>query len=339
MVCFLSTSFLSFQSFQMAFLSSELTLSLKTLSAEIAEASEITYEKCATFAASVATIAAAAAATAAAAAAAPATAEKPAKKIKKATTVKPAAVDEAKLLAPVDALASPAVASVEVIRDPYATHKHRVAKIDPLLCISRKIDEKNPIEGTRKGDTGAVNKMFPEKQCSKKPLPGQKFCKTCSEKEDEAKKDLSKRPNGYFGRLDETTLYPMAPIIGSACFFEKYPKGLVNDPTTAPIPVVEAAAVEAAPATKAKKPRAKKEKAVAPVVENTMIAATGETPVKPWVTFMYEGRVVIRNEADGRTYEADTTKTEREQMAKKDQCIGRWQDGALNIYADEEDDA
>jgi len=321
----------------MAFLSSELTLSLKTLSAEIAEASEITYDKCATFAASVATIAAEAAAAAAAAAATPAIAEKPAKKIKKATTVKPAAaVDKAELnlLAPVDAVA--VAVATEIVRDPYANHKYRVAKIDPLLCMSRKIDEKNPIEGTRKGDAGAVNKMFPEKQCSKKPLPGQKFCKTCSEKEDEAKKDATKRPNGYFGRLDEAILYPMAPIIGSACFFEKYPKGLINDPTTAPI---VATATTETPAAKAKKPRAKKEKVV---VENTMVAASDETPVKPaWITQKYEGRVVIVNTANNRTYEADSQIHDREKMPKMDQFLGIWKNGTIDLYdaAEDTDDA
>jgi hypothetical protein len=260
--------------------------------------------------------------------------------------------------------------------------------------MGRKIDEKNPVPGTRKGDAGATIKMYPEKQCPKKPLPGQKLCKICNEKAEESKANPATVPTGYFGRLDEP-LFHMARVIGCGYFFEKYPNGLAEDPTTAPVAketsavatgaaepkvaepkvaepkvaepkvaepkvtkpkVAKAKVTDESKPTESKadevaepkvaaehkvaaEPKAKKPRAKKLTTTNTTVAASGEAPVKPeWVTFLYEGRVHIRNEKDGRTYEADTSKKDREEMVKKDSYKGRWRDGALDIYAPEEDD-
>jgi hypothetical protein len=344
----------------MSFLSAELSASLKTIvttmSADL-EAGPISHERCASFATEVAAVAAKAS-VAAVEPTVPVVAEKKPTK-KKATTVKPPAVvvekvEENTLLVPVDAEAK-SVASAVVAQDPYASHKFRIAKPDGSLCMGRKIDVKNPIPGTRKGDKGATNIIFPEKQCSKKPLPGQKLCKICTEKHDEFNAKPTTVPKDYYGRLDEP-MFAKARVIGCEYFFEKYPTGLADDPSTAPMAATVAATVAAttapgtvaattAPATaaaavetKVKKPRAKKEKTVV-ATTNTTVAASEEVAVKPeWVTFLYEGRVHIRNESDGRTYEADTSKEVREDMVKKDTYKGRWRDGALDVYAPENDD-
>jgi hypothetical protein len=333
----------------MSFLSAELSASLRTIVTTMSadcETGPISHERCASFAAEVAAVA-----TKAAVPAAESTAVVAVKKAtkKKATTVKPPANEENTLLAPVDAEVKSAVPTV-VAQDPYATHKYRIAKPDESLCMGRKVDLKNPVPGTRKGDTGATNIIYPEKQCSKKPLPGQKLCKICTEKHDQFTTNPKTVPKDYFGRLDEP-LFPMARVIGCEYFFDKYPKGLADDPSTAPVAATGATAATAAPVAaattapvaaaaepKVKKPRVKKEKTVA-ATTNTTVAASEESAVKPeWVTFLYEGRAHIRNEADGRTYESDGTKTEREDMIKKDTYKGRWRDGALDVYAAENDD-
>lgn len=371
-ILILSFNFLSL-TFTMSFLSSSVSDSLKsvvtTMAADI-EAGAISHERCATFAAAVQKVAVDAAAEVKVAA----------KKVKTTKT------EEVALLVPVDS----AVANTSVIRDPYASHKYRLATIDGTLCMGRKIDEKNPVPGTRKGDAGASIKMYPEKQCPKKPLPGQKLCKICNEKDQESNANPAAVPTGYFGRLDEP-LFHMARVIGCGYFFEKYPNGLAEDSTTAPVETTvtepkaaepkaaepkaaepkvaktkvvkpkvakpkaettaETAAETAAVAepkaaepkaaeTKAAEPKAKKPRAKKLTTTNTTVAASDQGPVKPeWVTFLYESRVHIRNLKDGRTYEADCSKTEHEQMVKKDSYKGRWRDGALDIYTPEEDDA
>jgi hypothetical protein len=214
--------------------------------------------------------------------------------------------------------------------------------------MGRKIDDKNPIPGTRKGDAGATTLMFPEKQCTKKPLPGQKLCAICLRKDDEYKAKPTTIPKDYFGLLDEP-LFANSKVIGCEYFFSKYPKGLLDDPTTAPVPTAPAPVPTAPVANeikvvtltvtepkKPKKPRAKKENIV---VENTTVAKTDEAPVQPeWFTFLYEYRVLIRNTKDGRVYDADTNKSEREEMIKWDSYRGRWRDGELDIYAPENEE-
>jgi hypothetical protein len=375
----------------MSFLSSSVSDSLKsvvTMMAADIEAGAISHERCATFAAAVQKVAVDAAAEVKVAA-------------KKVKTTKTTVSDATELLAPVDA--GTVVATVPASRDPYASHKYRLATIDDTLCMGRKIDEKNPVPGTRKGDAGASIKMYPEKQCPKKSLPGQKLCKICNEKAQESNANPAAVPTGYFGRLDEP-LFHMARVIGCGYFFEKYPNGLAEDPTTAPVettvaepkvaeskaaepkvaktkvakpkvakpkvettaepkndePVAETKAADPkvaktkvaetvvepnaaetkAAEPKAAEPKAKKPRAKKLTTTNTTVAASDQGPVKPeWVTFLYESRVHIRNLKDGRTYEADCSKTEHEQMVKKDSYKGRWRDGALDIYTPEEDDA
>jgi hypothetical protein len=290
-------------------------------------------------------------------AAEPVVEEKP-KKSRKATTTKPKAkmdpVEEA-LLLPVDAeiVTAPAPVLVPVVvpipreimdtMDPLKKHKHRIQDIDHSLCMGRKIDEANPIEGTRKGDEGANGMFWPEKQCSKKPLPGQKLCKICAEKDNEVKAGKPAHKQ-YYGRLDEP-LYWNAKVIGCKHFFDKYPKGLLNDPTTAPttpVTVVADAPVttvseDKKPAKKATKAKAKTT-AEAPVVDETIqetVAIVADAPADiEWLTFLHKGKPLIRNLKTKKVYEMDLNKRgSRAEAAIMDKCLGTWQeDGTIDPY-------
>jgi len=368
-----------------SFLSSELTTTFKTLvntmAADIDGDAPVSRERFTTFSGEVSKIASAALAEATAApstptkATAPASTDAPKKAPKKKlTTTKSAApIDTAALLAPVDSdpatLAAPAVpvAAAAFVRDAYATHKSRLAKIDEALCMGRKIDVDNPVAGTRKGDAGATFQIYPELQCSKKPLPGGKLCKICASKHDEYKANTSKIPARYYGLLNEP-MFPRALVVGCDMFFANYPNGIECDPTTAPIKAATTAApapaakaeaapaatatpapaakAEAAPAAKveevkAKKPRAKKTVASVPAEASTTasVAATETAPVEPeWVAFLHDDRVHMRNTKDGRVYEAHPGKTDRLEKVNFESYQGRWRDGALDIYAPEKDE-
>lgn len=239
------------------------------------------------------------------------------------------------LLAPVDATAT-ATATVAVTvapttADPLKGHKYRLQTVDAALCVARKIDQKNPIPGTRKGDEGATKMYWPEKQCSRKPMPGQPLCKQCTEKEDDVKAEREYKD--WYGRLDQPIIHT-AMVIGCGQFFEKYPKGLLNDPTTAP-PAAPAAAAPTAPATAAapaaKKTRVTKAKTL-PAAES--VAVTDEAvPEAKWETFLHESRPLIRNLKSQKVYEVNPHKTTHEDMVLRDKCVGRWVDGALDPYA------
>jgi len=383
--CFLTSNFLSFVlsflSFKMsAFLSSDLSTTFKTLvntmAGDITGDAPVSRERFTAFSSEVSKIAVAVLAETAVAPATPTKApvaaptDAPKKAPRKATTTKSVASKEveAALLAPVDSepatLATAAPASGTFERDAYATHKSRLAKIDSALCMGRKIDEDNPLAGTCKGDAGATVKIYPEKQCSKKPLAGGKLCKICTGKDDEYKANTTKVPTGYFGRLDEP-LFHAARVVGCDMFFAKYPNGLVGDPTTAPVAAPATAApatataapatatATAAPATvapatvaKAEEPKVKKSRAkkatttTAPAEATTTVsvAATEIAPVEPeWVAFLFDDRVHMRNTKDGRVYEAHPGKAGRLEKVNFESYQGRWRDGALDIYAPEKE--
>ena len=243
---------------------------------------------------------------------------------------KPKAVRKAKavktdLLAPVDAAAvtAPTVTVASTPDDPLKGHKYRLQTIEASLCMARKIDLKNPIPGTRKGDEGATKMFWPEKQCSRKSLPGQPLCKQCAEKEEDVKAERDYKD--WYGRLDQPLIHA-AMVIGCGQFFEKYPKGLMNDPTTAP---PTNALVSEKPAKKA---RGAKVKAGAAVTET--VAVTDETvPEAQWETFLYQSRPLIRNLKSKKVYEVNPHKTTHEEMVLRDKCVGRWVDGNLDPYA------
>jgi hypothetical protein len=151
--------------------------------------------------------------------------------------------------------------------DPFATNKYRLQSINPGLCVGRRIDEKNPIAETLPGAPTANGKMWPEKQCTKKPTPGGVMCEGCAKKDAEAKAEPAKWFKGYYGRLDEP-MYWKALVIGCKDYLEKYPSGIagVTDGVVASAAVASAAAVTA-PAPKTKKAPAKKAAAAAPLAD------------------------------------------------------------------------
>ena len=293
-----------------------------------------------------------------AAAVAEAAPEAKAKKPRKAKTVKPAENEIVfDLLAPVDmpaaasasapapsapsapapsapapsapAPSAPANAGAgEPTADPLRTHSSRLATVDATLCQARKIDEKNPIVGTRKEDDGANGMFYPEKQCGKKPVPGQKLCATCAKKE-EAVKNTDKADKTWYGRLDEP-LYWNAKVVGCKHFFDKYPEGIKSDATT------RVAAPVSVPAAKpaAKKVTAKKTETKEPIaVANTAVSPKDAV----LITFLIEGKPHIRSTKNGNTYTCDLSKTTREESVIADNFVGCWKDGALDKFAEEAD--
>ena len=270
-------------------------------------------------------------------------------------------VSDKSLLEPVDTK-STVTSSLVPITDPYSGHKYRLAAYDPTVCTGRKVDEKVVVPGTDPKDTGHNGKIFAEKQCSKTPMPGQALCKTCCEKDDAIKKDPTKKDKRWNGRLDEP-MFDQAYVIGSNYFFKKYPNGLLNDPTTAPInvtavatapkpaPVATAPAPTTAPVNtivetkevKEKKPRAKKGQADLSDTKAS-VANTEVAPIVPeFVTFLCDSdgtgkKLHIRIVSNGKTYKADSMKKTPQEMVIRDKYVGRWQNDALNVNASESDD-
>jgi hypothetical protein len=318
-----------------------------------------------------------------------------AKKPRKATAVKDAkkVAEEAALLAPAESAATaeatataPAEATataeavVEVAAPPVKTgaggalantfddplrhHKYRIATYDTTLCVARKTDEKNPIVGTRPGDEGSKKMFYPEKQCSKKPLAGGALCKLCSEKDVASK--ANQEVKAWYGRLDEP-LHPQAYVVGSECFYTKYPQGLLNDPTTRP-PIAAGGAVVAVAAvaasetkatkvtkvtkvTKAKKAPAKgtvvtvvtvaaKEAASAEAVVETADSAVESVAVETapeiirHVIFLHKGKSYVRDAKNGNVYTHKVMTTAAETV-RSENYAGRWMDGEIKPYEDE----
>jgi hypothetical protein len=61
----------------------------------------------------------------------------------------------------------------------FKSSPYRLQTINHDLCMARKVDDKNPIPGTRPTDPGSNGRFYPEKQCSRKPIAGLKMCKIC----------------------------------------------------------------------------------------------------------------------------------------------------------------
>lgn len=297
-------------------------------------------------------------------AAAPACAAAP--ESKKPRKVKTTKAEENALLMPVDAIehvpaaGAPAAAPLApVSEDPLRTHKYRLQDIDMGLCMGRKIDEDHPIEGTRKGDDGANGMFWPEKQCSKKPLPGQKLCKICADKDADVKAGKPAHKQWY-GRLDEP-IYHNAKVIGCKHFFDKYPNGLKNDPSTvpgalmeqqAPAPAVVPESKPAAAAPEKSKRKITKAKAAAPaaggagsgasVAASETLADTSKPVIEAeWKEFFFGGKPYVRNLSTNKVYRMDLSKSDDlEASVLKDQCVGRWVDGAIDPtgVADEDEE-
>ena len=293
-------------------------------------------------------------------------------KPKKARKAKTAQAQQTKaedpLLLPVD-MPAPAAPSLEAVRamlapapevaaDPLRNHKYRLHDIDEHLCMGRKIDEDHPIEGTRKGDDGANGMFWPEKQCSKKPLPGQKLCKICAEKDADVKAGKPAHKQWY-GRLDEP-IYHNAKVIGCKHFFDKYPNGLKNDPTSVPASTDAAPAaapavithVPAAAAPAAENPKKKVTKAktaapaavpaaAAPAPAEALADSSAPAVMAEWKEFFLGGKPYVRNLKTDKVYKMDLNRSDNlEASVLKDQCVGRWVDGAIDPtgVADEDEE-
>lgn len=273
------------------------------------------------------------------------------KKVRKATkAVAPApvvpAAEEVKLLEPVDAPKNTVVVSEPAA--PVDLTIYRLAVVNPALCIARKIDKKTPIPGTRPEDPGSNGKFYPELQCSKKPLSGSKLCKICAEKHAEASKpeNAKKAVESYYGLLDETELYWNSQIVGSEKFNKKYPKGLTTisntalpAPAPAMVPVLEhvEAVTEAVAVPVKKKPVRKATKAEpAPTTDASTNAASTDTH-EEWELFLFEGIQYIRHKTTHNCYLVNGEEHDLVRMARRDAYEGKWRDGAIDRYAQEDE--
>lgn len=276
-------------------------------------------------------------------------AKKPRSKAKIAVAAPAPSPDEEALLAPVDApapvTATPTGLYVDAA-DYLHTHKYRLQSIDSVRCLGRKIDEKNPIVGTRKEDEGSNGMFWPEKQCTKPALAGALLCKFCSEKCDDVKAGKPAHKQWY-GRLDEP-MYGRAMIIGCGHYNAKYPHGIPSDPSTAPplavVAVAAPVAVTPAPkkaATATKKTPAAPKKASTTTAKTAAsagvqetVASTEQAPIEAeWAIFFHNTRPVIRNLKTNLVYEVDQEKPEYEDMVQRDKCLGRWtEDGTIDPY-------
>lgn len=294
-------------------------------------------------------------------------------KVKKAKVV---SATEAELLAPADddtaaTATSSAAAATLGATDEFRGNKYRLQAISPALCVGRRYDEKNPVVGTRTEDEGANGILFPELQCTKKPVAGCLLCTVCAKNEAEYKENPSKPPKRWYGRLDEP-VYATARVIGSEWFLTKYPSGiegarpstLAEKPkkakkTATPPPPSEEEEDEpaaAAPTTKAEKPKkVKKDKAPTPPAEEEPAAAPAPAAKKPdakkasvasstapkdaeWVTFFSDGVLLIRHTKAGNVYQCDQSKHRLEDMVQRDKFEGKWRGGRLDPYGEEDEE-
>jgi hypothetical protein len=216
--------------------------------------------------------------------------------------------------------------------------------------MGRRIDEKNPLAGTRHGDVGANRgKVFPEKQCIREPVPGSKLCAGCATKDAAFKANPNTKDESWYGRLDEESLYPRAKIVGCKYFLDKYPNGIHNDSFRPGAAAAAAAAVTAATATAAatepKKRGPKKAAATAAETVAVPAAVTSKTvavdiaPVNAtYKSFMHEGRLHVRNLETNKVYYANISKDSPEENAVKEQYVGRWVDNHVDLIGDSDSD-
>jgi hypothetical protein len=147
----------------------------------------------------------------------------------------------------------------------------------------------------------------------------------------------SEKSKYWQGRLDQTLVYN-ADVVGCGNFFESYPNGLKNDPTTAPpTPTVLVNTKSGAKA---------KTKAVVATPKNTIaetVAVTDSAVHEAmWEKMFFKGKPYIRNLKNQKIYEVDPNTSVIAEMARKDRCVGKWvaESGMIDPYAvdDDEDD-
>ena len=101
---------------------------------------------------------------------------------------------------------------------------------------------------------------------------------------------------------------------------------VVVDAVPVPLGVGEPVAEPVAETVKAKKSK------------KTSVAADGGAKAVEWVTFLSDGIPLIRNTKTGNVYQCDRTKHRLEDMVQRDKFEGKWRDGRLDPYANEEDE-
>lgn len=287
------------------------------------------------------------------------------KKIKKAKVV---SATEAELLAPADSGAAAAHTVTDAptlgATDEFRANKYRLQTINPALCVGRRYDEKDPVVGTRTEDTGSNGILYPELQCTKKPVAGAFLCTVCSKNECEFKENPAKPPKRWYGRLDEP-VYVAARVIGSEWFLKKYPSGIEGARLIAAAeapakskkdkaPKTAAPAEEVAEAPK----KVKKEKApkapaevvaedesapskkpdAAPKPKKATVASSGSAKEAEWVSFFADGTLLIRHSKTGNVYQCDQSKHRLEDMVQRDKFEGKWRGGRLDPYGEEDDE-
>ena len=235
--------------------------------------------------------------------------------------------------------------------DHWRAHPSRLAVIDPKCCMGRRINEKNPLVGTRPGDTGSNRgKVFPETQCISEPVPGSKLCAGCATKDAAFKANPKTKDESWYGRLDEESLYPRAKIVGCKYFLDKYPNGIHNDSfrpggAVAPITVMPAAETKVAAKRGPKKATVTTATAAATAVTaaaTTVTFKTAAVDINPataaWKSFMHEGRLHIRNLETNKVYYANIANNSPEENAVKEQYVGRWAGGTVDLIDDSDAD-
>ncbi len=147
-------------------------------------------------------------------------------------------------------------------------------------------------------------KVYREKQCPKKAQKGESLCKVCARME-EAHKESKGKDKKWLGRVGEP-LPAHAHMVGSAWFREKYPKGLAGS-----------------------------EEVVEAPQESVMTSEAVKEIL--WVPLMHDGMAMIRNVKNRNVYKADTEQ-EGEEMILWSEFVGKWRDGEIDYYAEENDD-
>jgi len=223
--------------------------------------------------------------------------------------------------------------------DPLRFNKYRLQYINPTMCMGRRINSNNPIPGTRPGDKGSSGKIYPELQCTRKPIEGDQLCELCAKKEDDVKRGM-KIPTWY-GRLDET-IYDTAPVVGSKMFFLKYPYGIPPDiPVSIEMfgkmcgDVIEANKDGIAPA-EPKPPVAKRTRKTPKKKKDEFVAAAEPLNKIKWIKFNYNKCSMIRHSINNNVYEYDEA---AEEPIQRDKFVGKWMGGGeIDLYADEEEE-
>jgi chemotaxis protein histidine kinase CheA len=96
---------------------------------------------------------------------------------------------------------------------------------------------------------------------------------------------------------------------------------------------VAAAPDAAAPDAAAQEPVAEKSKKV-----KKAVATNGTATAVEWITFLHEGIPLIRHTKTNNCYQCDRSKHRLEEMVMRDKFEGKWREGRLDPYAEEDEE-